>query len=241
MCGRYGLTVHREQLDGAYPVDVVLSEHRPRWNIAPTQEAPVLWNDGQLRRIENFQWGLVPHWAKDPSIGGRMINARSETVAAKPAFRDAWRQRRRCLVLADGFYEWRKPESGKGPKTPFWIRLNDGRPFALAGLWELWAPPPRTEPAMTRLRTFTILTTEPNALVRGIHDRMPVILPRAEWDRWVDPGVPSEALAETLVPFPAAAMDAHAVSTYVNDPRHEGAACAAPAGTTDDAPRRPAG
>ena len=221
MCGRYGLTAHREQLDDAYPVDVVLADHHPRWNIAPTQDAPILFGDGRERRIEAFRWGLVPHWAKEPSIGARMINARAETVATKPAFRDAWEGRRRCLVLADGFYEWRKPASGKGPKAPFWIQMADGRPFGLAGLWERWGP------SHAPLYTFTILTTEPNTLVRPIHDRMPVVLGRDAWERWVDPGVASEELPEQLGAYPAEAMQAREVGTYVNNPRNEGPECVA--------------
>ena len=221
MCGRYGLTLKREQLDGAYPVDVVLAGHHPRWNIAPTQEAPVLVSDGRRRFVDAFRWGLVPHWARDPSMGARMINARSETVATKPAFRDAWRDRRRCLVLADGFYEWKRTESGRGPRRPFWIQVGDGRPFGMAGLWERWGP--RDAP----LHSFTILTTQPNALLRAIHDRMPVVLPEELWARWVDPAVPSEALSEELAPFPADAMNAREVSTRVNDPSHEGEGCVA--------------
>ena len=222
MCGRYGLTLKREELDGAYPVDVVLTEHHPRWNIAPTQDAPVLVSDGQRRFVDAFRWGLVPHWSKDPSMGARMINARSETVATKPAFRDAWRERRRCLVLADGFYEWKRPASGRGPKTPFWIGMEDGRPFGMAGLWERWGP--KNAP----LLSFTVLTTEPNPLLGQIHDRMPVVLPPERWERWVDPAVPSPALADLLVPLPAGQMRAREVSTYVNDPKHEGEACVVP-------------
>lgn len=223
MCGRYALSATREQLDDAYPVDVILAEHHPRWNIAPTQDAPILLSDGRERRIESFRWGLVPHWAKDPSLGPRMINARAESVSTKPAFRDAFRGGRRCLVLTDGFYEWRRPESGSGPKTPFRVGMSDGRPFALAGLWERWGP--RDEP----LRTFTVLTTEPNELVASIHDRMPVVLPRAEWERWVDPAVASEELTELLGAYPSREMEAHEVSTFVNDSRHEGPECVTPA------------
>ncbi len=222
MCGRYGLTLKREELDGAYPVDVVLAEHHPRWNVAPTQDAPVLVSDGRRRFVDAFRWGLVPHWSRDPSMGARMINARSETVASKPAFRDAWRERRRCLVLADGFYEWRRPASGRGPKTPFWIQVGGGRPLGMAGLWERWGP--KDAP----LHSFTILTTEPNPLMASIHDRMPVLIPPERWEAWVDPGVPSPALGELLTPFPPEEMSARQVSTFVNDPKHEGEDCAAP-------------
>jgi putative SOS response-associated peptidase YedK len=219
MCGRYGLTANREQLDEAYPVDVVLTEHHPRWNIAPTQEAPILLSDGRQRRIEAFWWGLVPHWAKDTSLGPRMINARAETVASKAAFRDAWRDRRRCLVLADGFYEWRKPEGGSGPKIPHWIQMSDSRPFAFAGLWERWGPP------NAPLHSFTVITTDANELVRPIHDRMPVVLDEKAWALWIDPGVPPHEIEGLLVAYPAGGMRAREVSTYVNDPRHEGEEC----------------
>lgn len=219
MCGRYTLTATREELDGAYPVDLVLTEHHPRWNIAPTQEAPVLIRAGRTRRVEALRWGLIPHWARDPSIGRRLVNARSESVRTKAAFRDPWRAGRRCLVLTDGFYEWRKPPSGKGPRTPFWIRMADEAPFALAGLWEAWGS------RDSAVRTFTVLTTEPNALVATIHDRMPVVLPRSAWEAWVDPRVDSEALSSALEPFPANSMRAFEVGSYVNDPRHEGPAC----------------
>jgi putative SOS response-associated peptidase YedK len=221
MCGRYGLTANREQLDEAYPVDVVLTEHHPRWNIAPTQDAPVLLRNGRQRRIEAFRWGLVPHWAKDASLGPRMINARAETVASKAAFRDAWHDRRRCLVLADGFYEWRKPEGGSGPKVPHWIQMSDGRPFALAGLWERWGP------QGAPLHSFTVITTDANELVQPIHDRMPVILDEKGWGSWIDPGVSAHEVEGFLVAYSAGGMRARAVSTFVNDPRHEGAECVA--------------
>lgn len=219
MCGRYGLTATREQLDEAYPVDVLLTEHHPRWNIAPTQEAPVLLSDGRQRRIDAFRWGLIPHWAKDTSLGPRMINARAETVASKAAFRDAWHGRRRCLVLADGFYEWRKPEGGAGSRIPHWIDMSDSRPFALAGLWERWGPPDAP------LHSFTVITTDANDLVQPIHDRMPVVLDEKAWTSWIDPGMPPGEAEELLVAYPADAMRTREVSTYVNDPRHEGEEC----------------
>jgi putative SOS response-associated peptidase YedK len=223
MCGRYGLTAHQEEIAVAYPVDLILAEHHPRWNIAPTQEAPVLLAHRGVRRIESYRWGLIPHWARDPTLGPRLINARAETVGSKPAFRDAWRDRRRCLVLADGFYEWQKPNSGSGPKVPHWIQMDDGRPFALAGLWERWGP------GDAPTHTFTILTTDPNRLLRPIHDRMPVILERDAWSSWIDPEVSSETLTHTLRAYPAEGMHVRPVSTHVNDPKHEGPECVATA------------
>jgi putative SOS response-associated peptidase YedK len=222
MCGRYGLTMDQQDLLANYGAELFM-DHVPRFNIAPSQEVPVLVQDERGRRIEGFRWGLIPSWAKDPKIGYRMINARSETAARKPAFRDAWRARRRCLVLADGFYEWQQSPSGKGPKVPHWIRMADGRPFGFAGLWEEWGPQDGV------IRTCTILTTEPNDLVKRIHDRMPVVLAEeAQWTAWVDPAVPSEEVEELLVAPPSEEMHAQPVSTFVNKPANEGPGCIAP-------------
>ncbi len=219
MCGRYSLAV---------PADVVaelfglleVPDLSPRWNVAPTQDALVVRTTDAGRAGALLRWGLVPAWAKDASIGNRMINARSETVAEKPSFRSALR-RRRCLVPADGFYEWRKTADGKVPTR---IRRRDGRPFAFAGLWERWT---RGEGAP--LETFTILTTLPNHLLRPIHDRMPVILAEDDWDAWLAPGErPAEALLPLLGPCPDGDLEAFAVSPRVNSPRHDDPACAEP-------------
>ncbi len=220
MCGRYGLTIDQETVAATYEVERLLFNHEPRYNIAPSQDVPVLLDDERGRRVEGFRWGLVPFWADDPKIGYRTINARAETVAGKPAFRNAWKRRRRCLVLATGFYEWQKPASGKGPKRPHWIRLADARPFGFAGLWERW------DGGGEPLYTCTILTTDANELVGPIHPRMPVILgERWSWNAWVDPEVaPAEAEA-SLAPYPAEEMHAQPVSTYVNSPRNEGPQC----------------
>ncbi len=220
MCGRYALSIEQQEMLQVYLADLFLDDWRPRYNIAPTQDAPVLvQKDGELG-IRTFRWGLVPFWAKDPSIGNRMINARSETVTEKPSFRAAWKHGRRCLVLADAFYEWQKPASGKGPKTPHAVRLADERPFGFAGLWESW------NGEEGELRSFTILTTEPNELLRPIHNRMPVILgDREAWEAWVDPDVPSDDLEELLGPYLPEEMQAYPVSTYVNKPGNEGKEC----------------
>jgi len=214
MCGRFTLTVDPADLQDLFG----LSEPAPaaltrRYNIAPTQPVAVIPNQ-EPRKLELFQWGLIPAWAKDPKIGNSLINARAETVAEKPAFRAAFR-RRRCLVLADGFYEWKK--TGKA-KTPMYIQMKDGAPFAFAGLWEVWSAPDGST-----LRTCTLLTTTANELVQGIHDRMPVILPPEAFGIWLTPGelAASEGLA-LLKPFAADAMTARAVSTLVNNPRREG-------------------
>ncbi len=222
MCGRYTLTAPADELVEVFDVGALTFDHwPPRYNLAPTQDAPVvvLGHEGE-RRLGLMRWGLVPAWAADPSIGGRLINARSETAARKPAFRDAFAERR-CLVPADGFYEWQKlgaSSGGRPAKQPWWIHRPDRRPFAFAGLWERW----RGREGGPTLVSFTILTTEPNERVRPLHDRMPVILPdRAAEDRWLAP----EASARELEPLLAAVAEdylaAWPVSTAVNRPAND--------------------
>ena len=219
MCGRYILTITGEVLAGAFGVERV-PELPPRYNIAPTQDAPVVRRGDGRRRMDLLRWGLVPPWAKDPSIGQRLINARAGTAAAKPSFRNALR-RRRCLVPADGFYEWQRTAAGK---QPWLIRMAGGRPFAMAGLWEVWRPRDG-EP----LETFTILTTEPNEVVAPLHGRMPVILPPGSWDLWLDPSVTDpDRLAPLLVPHPAVGMTAHPVIRAVGSPAFDEPACIEP-------------
>jgi putative SOS response-associated peptidase YedK len=221
MCGRFSLWLELTDLVQAFPDVEFPSEMDARYNIAPTQDVAVVPNDGQ-KAVRYFHWGLVPFWAKDPGIGNRMINARGETAAEKPAFRAAYR-RRRCLVLADGFYEWRK-EPGQRAKTPYYVRMASEAPFAFAGLWEIWNPDDAP------LYSCTIITTRPNALVAPIHNRMPVILPREAYDRWLDPEEqPSGALDDLLVPYPAEAMTAYPVSRVVNNPANDVPACIQPA------------
>ncbi|MGD8725986.1 MAG: SOS response-associated peptidase, partial [Gemmatimonadales bacterium] len=165
-------------------------------------------------------WGLIPSWAKDPTIGNRMINARAETVATKPAFEGAFKHRR-CLIPADGFYEWQKTGSRK---QPYYIGRRDGSVFAFAGLWERWA-----DEGHDPIETFTIITTTPNDLLAPIHDRMPVILPTDRYDEWLDPAnTETEALQSLLGPAPAADLTATPVSTYVNSPHNEGPECVRP-------------
>lgn len=210
-----------------------------RFNIAPTQDVPVIPNDGS-RRVQLFKWGLVPRWAKDPAIGNRMINARAETVAEKPSFRDAFKKRR-CLILTDGFYEWRA-NPGTKSKTPIHIRLKNGKPFAFAGLWETWIPksdrsaredpPPGSKTSdapepygpANPLRTCTIITTEANPLMAQFHHRMPVILPEEHYDLWMtEKPVDPEILKPLLTPYAADNMVAYPVSTAVNNPRNNSA------------------
>jgi putative SOS response-associated peptidase YedK len=193
----------------------------PRWNIAPTQQVPVVRQDrkGPKRTFALLRWGLIPFWAKDASIGFKTINAVSETAADKRAFRDAMRLRR-CLIPADGFYEWE--QLGTNVKQPYNFGLADDALFAFAGLWERWR-----DPAGEFIETFTILTTKPNSLVAGIHDRMPAILQPEDYDFWLDPGVANVALvADTLKPFDARLMKKYPVSTRVNRAANDDAECA---------------
>jgi len=191
----------------------------PRYNIAPTQDAPVVVREEEIV-LKLMRWGLIPPWAQDESIGNRMINARAETLAQKPSFRQPF-ERRRCLVLADGFYEWKKTG---GAKIPYRFVVKGDEPFAFAGLWERWRKPDDTE-----LHSFVIITTEPNELAREIHDRMPVILAAEHYDRWLDPDFhDTERLQESLRPFPASAMACYPVSPKVNNPRFDEPQCIEP-------------
>lgn len=219
MCGRYTLTVDQEALQVALGVEGLVHP-RARFNIAPTQEAPaVVFSEGRPRG-RSLRWGLVPSWARDPSVGNRMINARSETVAEKPSFRGPFR-RSRCLIPADGFFEWRKEAEGK---VPFWIHMEDGSVFTMAGLWDRWERKGE-EP----LETFTILTTEANDLLRPLHERMPVIVTPEARDRWLDPDAPEADLRVLLGSHPGEPMGVRQVSTRVNSPRHDDPSCLAPA------------
>ena len=219
MCGRYTLTTPGDAVAELIELESA-PRLAPRYNIAPTQESAVVRQIGDHRRLLSLRWGLVPYWAAEPGIGNRMINARSETVAEKPAFRSSLR-RRRCLVPADGFFEWRRTAAGK---QPYLIRLDGGGPFTFAGLWDRWVPHDG-EP----IESFTILTTRPNELTSAVHDRMPVILPPSHHELWLDPKEGrSKRLAPVLRPFPADRMEAFPVSTVVNKPANDTAECIAP-------------
>jgi putative SOS response-associated peptidase YedK len=221
MCGRYTL-VKISELPNLFPWITHPPEDVPaRYNIAPTQPILAVASD-HPDRYEFLQWGLVPWWAKEPAVGHKMINARGETLADRPAFRDALK-RRRCLIPADGFYEWRRNADGK-TKTPMLIRLKNGRPFALAGLWETWTSPDGSE-----LRSATIITTRPNELMKDIHDRMPVIMPPGKLEAWLERKERSpEELGELIATYPAEEMEAFEVSKTVNNPRNEEPGCAEP-------------
>jgi putative SOS response-associated peptidase YedK len=231
MCGRYSLaTPAQSDMRGRFGLGESL-EIRRRFNVAPGDDvvAVTTTKEGEPRG-ELLRWGLVPFWAKDPKVGYKMINARAETVAERPAFRDALKTHR-CLIVADGFYEW-QPRPGSGSrKQPFHVTRADGAPFAFAGLWASWHGP-----ADASLRTCTIITTDANELLRDIHDRMPVMLPDQDAEEaWLDHGTPPELLPELLIPLPDALTARRAVGPAVSDARHDEPDC------LDDAPPEDAG
>jgi len=199
----------------------VLPSLSPRYNIAPSQMVACIRTNPETkeREFSEMKWGLVPSWAKDPSIGHKMINARAETVAEKPSFRKAFKQQR-CLVLADGFYEWKR--EGKS-KQPYYIRFKDGRPFAFAGLWERW------EKETPALESCTLITTGPNTVMEPIHHRMPVILDPKQYNEWLDSTLyGTEQLKALLKPFPPEEMEAYPISPLVNNPRNDSPLCIQP-------------
>lgn len=220
MCGRYALTSPPELIASLFGI-TLLSQIRARYNISPTQSAPVVRQRKEGRALDELRWGLVPHWAKDEKIGLQTINARAETADAKPAFRGAFR-RRRCLVPADGFYEWKQLTPKR--KQPYFIHRKDGAPLAFAGLWETWRHP--DDPGSPPLESFTILTVEPNDLLRPIHNRMPAIIPPEDIDRWLDPDADDPAALKPLLrPSPPTELDLYPVSTLVNRAGNETARC----------------
>ena len=210
MCGRFVQTQEAENYGSYFQVDVIRTDAVLRsWNVAPTKQVYAVAEHEGERQLGTFDWGLVPFWAKDRKIGARLINARVETAAEKPAFRDSFTARR-CIIPAEGFYEWEPKDRGK---LPHYFFAFDRRPLALAGLWSTWKDPESGD----RVQTCTILTTEPDDVVQPIHDRMPVILPDTTWDPWLDPemtdaGVISDLLASSAGPE----LIEHAVSTLVN-------------------------
>ena len=227
MCGRFTLRTSPDVLMQLFRTPS-FPEMQPRWNIAPTQSICAITEDPAtgVRQAGWFRWGLVPSWADAPSIGSKMLNARSETAAEKPAFRAAFRKRR-CLIPADGFYEWQKLSTGR--KQPWWIHEPDGVPFAMAGLWETWTPGEDSGGvADGPLLTCTILTTEASSDLCGLHDRMPVILPPSAWSTWLNPNSPVAALPQLLKPAPAGTLELTCVSTLVNRPTPDVRGCVEP-------------
>ena len=218
MCGRFTLAATPDELQQAFPwltlpeADDALP---PRYNIAPSQPIPVVANTGD-NKLDYFVWGLIPFWAKDPKIGNRLINARGETLAEKPSFKAAYKYRR-GLVLADGFYEWEQKS-----RTPHYVQMKSGEPFALAGIWERWQSPDGSE-----ILSSAIITTDANGIIAPIHNRMPVIVSPDDYERWLTPGQPQNGhLDDVLIPFPnEEKMEMYPVSTVVNNPRNDHAGC----------------
>ncbi len=212
MCGRYALFHSYDDIVKYFPFHLVIDDEETgaRYNAAPTQELPVITADGHMQR---FRWGLVPFWAKEISIGNKMINARAETLMEKPSFRTAF-TKRRCIIPVSGFYEWKAAEKGK---RPFFIHPKDEPLFAMAGLWDEWNDPE----TKTAIRSFSIITTEPNALMKDIHNRMPAILRPEDQELWLSSSADPEELLHALRPYPAGKMVAYQVSTAVNSPRND--------------------
>jgi putative SOS response-associated peptidase YedK len=221
MCGRFTLILEPGDFEDEFDLGGIPDSYLPRYNIAPTQPIAMAV-DGQTRRVEMYRWGLIPSWAKDTTIGVKMINARAETLAEKPSFRSAFKARR-GLILASGFYEWRLAADGSGKKEPVYIHRPDGKPITFAGLWETWHTSQADE-----IRSATIITTHSNELISPFHERMPVILTGdARW-RWLDPATPGGELVNLLAPLPAAELTYYPVSRMVNSPSAEGAGCIQP-------------
>lgn len=222
MCGRYTIA-KPERIVAVFEPDLMLADaDRPRFNIAPMQKVPVVMREEGQSVVRDCQWGLVPSWAKDPEEGNRMINARAESVAVKPSFRESFRKHR-CLIPFDGFYEWRRIPDGR--KQPMYIRVDKGAMLAFAGLYARWTS------GKSSLLSCTIITTEANEKLKPIHDRMPVILPSSDWQRWTDSALEDRDALETMLKaFDGQRMDAFEVSTTVNSPAHDSPACISPLG-----------
>lgn len=220
MCGRYVSSSTPDEIAQYFDADEQPERAlEPSWNVAPTDDVYVVLEEDGVRRVAEHHWGLVPFWAKSAAIGSKMINARADGLATKGAFKDAF-ARKRCLVPADGFYEW-QAISGQKVKQPYLITRRTGEPLAFAGLWSSWRPP--SGDGTERLRSATIITTTPNDLMATLHDRMPVILPASAWATWLDPDNHDvEALGELLVPAPEDVLTMRPVSTEVNSVRNQG-------------------
>jgi len=229
VCGRFVSVSPPARLVAWFGVDEVdasVGDEAPDYNVSPRRRILMVRGRDDHRVLSRLRWGLVPPWAKEPGVGDRMINARAETVAEKPAFRRAF-ARRRGIVPADGFYEWRATGGDRRAKQPYYVRSADGAPLAFAGLWETWKVPDAAVGTVGDddgwLRTCTIITTDANAVLAPIHHRMPVILPEPAWAEWLDPGVTDvAALQHLLVPAPDATVRAHAVARAVGNARTNG-------------------
>ena len=222
MCGRFCQASSGEEIAAVFGVEV--GDLPPRYNVAPSQSVAAIFQlpDTSEPQLQMLRWGLIPSWAKDPKIGYKLINARAETVSEKPSFRSAFRQRR-CLIPATGFYEWQQLE-GSRQKQPYFIGLQDERPFAFAGLYERWE-----SPGGDILKTCTIITTAANSLVEPIHERMPVMLAPQDYARWLDPSFGTiDSLQALLAPYPADRMKVYPVSSLVNSPKNDRLECQQP-------------
>jgi putative SOS response-associated peptidase YedK len=213
MCGRFTLTLDPGELQEKLELGPFLEMYQPRYNIAPTQPVSVV-RDVTTRAIEQFRWGLIPSWAKDMEIGSRMINARSETVAEKPSFKNLIK-RKRCLILADGFFEWSVQDPVKG-KVPFYFQVGHGDPFTFAGLYDEWKPSEGE-----KVLSCTIITCTPNSLVNSYHNRMPVILGKEDRWKWVEETLPIDPALNMLSPYPADDMSVRQVSKAINSPQND--------------------
>ena len=222
MCGRYRLSRRKQIIEEHFDSAPWDEDWSPRFNIAPTQPIPIIRQHPKepVREMSLMRWGLIPSWAKDPSGAARMINARSETASSKPAFRDSLKSRR-CLIPADGFYEWAR--TGKS-KQPYCFEVNEGELFAFAGLWDRWK-----DPSGNWIKTCSILTTTPNAVTSPVHDRMPVILDPDSYDLWLDPGMQNvAAVSELLKSYDARLMRCYPVSTRINHVANDDVECSQP-------------
>ncbi|MDP4281402.1 MAG: SOS response-associated peptidase [Bacteroidota bacterium] len=211
MCGRYSFAIEDGLIKERFGVTVRSAIYKARYNCAPSQNLAVITNE-EPDVLNFYRWGLIPYWAKDPVIGNKLINAKAETILEKPSFKNAFRSHR-CLVLSDGFFEWKK----NGKKIPFYVTLKGHVPFAMAGIWDRWR-----DPAGSLVNSFSIITTVPNSLMAEIHDRMPVILERENEKKWLA-NTPAEELVSLLRPYPNSGMTASQVSDLVNSPKNDNA------------------
>jgi putative SOS response-associated peptidase YedK len=222
MCGRFALSPKTKDIEHLVPGIRIEGELKQRFNIAPTQDIACILNESPAE-LSYLRWGLIPSWSKDESIGSKMINARSETIHEKPSFRNAFRKRR-CLILASGFYEWKKTE-GVAKKSPYFIYLRSRMPFAFAGVWESWKKPETG----VKINSTSIITTFANELMLGLHDRMPVIIQPDNFDIWLDSSIEDQnELISLLKPYPSDEMGCYAVSDLVNNPRNDAEECLKP-------------
>jgi len=234
VCGRFTQERPASELAEIFGAEPLVDDPGARYNVAPTDEALVVVQREERRAVTAYRWGLIPHWAEDARVGSRMFNARSETILTSPAFRDAF-VRKRCLVPVDSFYEWKREGT---VRQPYRVVRDDGRPLVLAGLWAGWRDPA----ADLVRRTFTIITSRPNAAIADLHDRMPVVLPPEAWGRWLDPATTDVAeLRAMLEPDDGLDLDIYAVPRFVNDVRRDGPELIERLSTDELASMRPGG